>query len=114
MSAAVATPSDVFRAIADPTRRALLDQLREGEQPAGDIARCFDMTLSAISQHFRVLLDAGLVQRRRDGRRQLYALSPEPLQCVADWVNAYEQFWTNKLDALGEYLARQDSEEGDR
>lgn len=107
-SAASATP-DVFRAIADPTRRALLDQLREGEQAAGDIARCFEATASAISQHLKILLEAGLIRRRRDGRRQLYALTPHRLREVADWAAAYEQFWSEKLDALGEYLAREDA-----
>lgn len=104
----MAATQDVFRAIADPTRRALLDQLRAGEQPAGAIVQCFDTTPSAISQHLRVLLEEGLVQRRREGRLQIYALNPAPIRTVADWANRYEKFWSQRLDALGDYLARED------
>lgn len=109
MSGAAAATPDVFRAIADGTRRALLDQLRVGEQTAGAIMQCFDTTPSAISQHLRVLLETGLVERRREGRLQIYALTPAPLRTVADWANSYEKFWSEKLDALGAYLAREDA-----
>jgi DNA-binding transcriptional ArsR family regulator len=109
VSTAALAPADVFRAISDPTRRAVLDQLREGETAAGEIARRFEVTASAISQHLRILLEAGLIRRRRDGRRQLYALTAAPLRDVAEWTRAYEQFWTDRLDARGEYLAREDA-----
>lgn len=96
--------TDIFQAIADPTRRALLDQLRNGEQPVKQLAEPFNMTLPAISQHLQILCEAGLVQVRKAGRQRLYRLNPEPLKEVSDWVNHYDQFWQEKLDALGNYL----------
>ena len=96
--------TDIFQAIADPTRRALLDQLRNGEQPVKQLAEPFNMTLPAISQHLQILCEAGLVQVRKAGRQRLYRLNPEPLKEVSDWVNHYDKFWQEKLDALGNYL----------
>lgn len=103
MSRATAS-ADVFQAIADPTRRAILDQLRQGEQPFKQLAFPFAMSLPAVSQHLSVLCEAGLVQQRRAGRQRFYRLNPEPLQQVSDWVRHYEPFWQEKLDALGDYL----------
>lgn len=95
---------NVFTAIADPTRRAILDLLRQGEQPVKQIAQPFSMSLPAISQHLRVLCEAGLVTQRKKGRQRFYRLNSEPLKQVSDWVNHYEQFWQEKLDVLGDYL----------
>jgi DNA-binding transcriptional ArsR family regulator len=97
-------PSDVFQAIADPTRRRILELLSGGEQPVGELARQFHVTLSAISQQMRVLREAGLVTVRPAGRERIYRLSPEALKEVADWVSHYERFWQEKLAALGEQL----------
>ena len=99
-----AASEDVFQAIADPTRRALLDRLRDGEQAVKQLAEPFEMSLPAISQHLQILCEAGLVSQRRSGRQRLYWLNPEPLKQVSEWVSHYEQFWQEKLDALGEYL----------
>ena len=96
--------TDIFQAIADPTRRALLDQLRNGEQPVKQLAAPFDVSLPAISQHLQILCEAGLVQVRKEGRQRFYRLNPEPLKEVSDWIINYEEFWTEKLDALGKYL----------
>ena len=96
--------ANVFTAIADPTRRAILDLLREGEQPVKQIARPFSMSLPAISQHLTVLCEAGLVTQRKEGRQRFYRLNPEPLKQVSAWINHYEQFWQEKLDVLGDYL----------
>ena len=96
--------ANVFTAIADPTRRAILDLLRQGEQPVKQIAQPFSMSLPAISQHLNVLYEAGLVSQRREGRQRFYRLNPEPLKQVSDWVNYYEQFWQEKLDVLENYL----------
>ena len=96
--------ASVFTAIADPTRRAILDLLRQGEQPVKQIAQPFSMSFSAISQHLSVLCEAGLVIQRKEGRQRFYRLNPEPLKQVSDWVNHYEQFWQEKLDVLGDYL----------
>ncbi len=99
-----AAGADVFQAIADPTRRALLDRLRAGEQPMKQLAQPFALSLPAISQHLRILCEVSLVTQRRVGRQRFYRLNPEPLQQVSAWVGHYEQFWTEKLAALGEYL----------
>ena len=98
--------ANVFTAIADPTRRAILDLLRQGEQPVKQIAKPFSMSLPAISQHLSVLCEAGLVTQRKEGRQRFYRLNPEPLKQVSDWVNHYEQFWQEKLDVLGNYLEK--------
>lgn len=102
----VAASSDVFRAIADPTRRALLDLLREADRPVTELAARFRMSQPAISQHLRILREAGLVRPKRVGRRQVYRLYSTPLREVRDWTAHYEKFWKRKLHALGEYLDR--------
>jgi DNA-binding transcriptional ArsR family regulator len=98
---------DIFRAIADPIRRGILDRLIAREQPVSDLAAEFDVTLSAVSQHLRVLRDSGLVSERRDGRNRLYQINPEPLREVADWIAHYEGFWHAHLDALQRYLDKE-------
>src|SRR5437763_12321245 len=96
--------TDVFTAIADPTRRGLLDLLGRGEQTVLVLAEHFAMTLSAVSQHLRLLREAGLVSVRKLGRERVYRLNPVPLKAVADWVAFYERFWDEKLDTLGRHL----------
>jgi DNA-binding transcriptional ArsR family regulator len=98
--------ANVFRAIADPTRRALLDLLRQDKSPALKLAEQFDLTQPAVSQHLKVLRQAGLVRERRDGRLRIYELEARPLREVRDWVSHYEQFWERKLDALGRHLSK--------
>jgi len=98
--------SDVYTAIADPTRRGLLDQLGRGEQTVLGLARPFAMTLSAVSQHLSLLRSVGLVRVRRAGRERYYSLNARPLREVADWVGRYERFWQKKLDALRDHLDR--------
>ena len=95
----------VFHAIADPTRRAILDLLREGERSVSSLLSGFRMSQPALSQHLAVLRRAGLVSNRRDGRRRLYSLRPEPLRQVVDWVGVFEPFWDERLDNLSRYLA---------
>ena len=96
--------ADVFQVIADPTRRAILDLLLRGEQPVKQLAEPFAISLPAISQHLQVLCEADLVEMRKLGRQRLYKLKPEKLRKVSAWVANYEQFWQQKLDALGNYL----------
>jgi DNA-binding transcriptional ArsR family regulator len=98
--------ADAFAAVADPTRRRLLDSLAEGERTVLSLAAPFRMTLSAVSQHLKLLRDAGLVKVRKSGRERYYRLDPRPLREVADWVTTYERFWRQKLDALGDHLDR--------
>src|ERR1700747_2601329 len=88
------TAEATFRALADPTRRAVLDLLRRGSQPAGQIARVFPVSRPAISKHLRLLRRAHLVQERREGRHRLYTLNPEPLKAVDSWLDQYRRFWT--------------------
>jgi DNA-binding transcriptional ArsR family regulator len=93
-SAATAGPSvDVFRAVADPTRRAMLDRLRAAELSVNDLAGPFDMTQPAISQHLRVLLDAGLVEAEQIGRQRLYRLNAQPLREVFQWSALYRHLF---------------------
>ncbi len=100
----VAPDLPVFRAIADPTRRAILDLLMAGERAVNDLLASFRMTQPAISQHLKVLREAGLVSERRAGRQRLYRLEPAPLKAVHDWTAHYERYWTQKFTDLGDYL----------
>lgn len=93
-----------FAAIADPTRRAILDSLRQGERSAGEIARLFPVSRPAISRHLRVLRGAGLVRERRVAQSRLYALEPWPLAEVEAWINPYRVFWAVRLQALKEHV----------
>ena len=97
---------DVFHAVADPTRRALLDLLAQGEERVNSLAERFAMSRPAISQHLAILLRTRLVRARRVGRERRYRLQPQPLEEIYDWVALYERFWTNKLSALGEHLRK--------
>jgi DNA-binding transcriptional ArsR family regulator len=96
----------VFRAVSDPTRRAILSMLAEGERSAGDLHAPFAMSQPAVSRHLRVLREAGLVGERAAGRQRIYALRPEPLRSVADWVGHYERFWVDRLERFGAALDR--------
>jgi DNA-binding transcriptional ArsR family regulator len=95
---------DVYQAIADPTRRRILELLAEGERPVKELMAPFAVSQPAISQHLRVLRHAGLVQERREGRHRRYSLTAEPLRDVADWVDHYREFWQRRLNALDAYL----------
>jgi DNA-binding transcriptional ArsR family regulator len=96
--------ADVFRAIADPTRRALLDRLRAGPAAVNALAADFEQTRPAISKHLRILKDANLVAEHRAGRERLYVLKPVPLQRVAGWVEGYRMLWQRNLGNLKRYL----------
>jgi DNA-binding transcriptional ArsR family regulator len=105
----------VFQAIADPTRRQILAQLRgSDEQTPTQIAAPLTMTLSAVSQHLKILREAGLVSVRRAGRERWYRLEAHPLREVSEWASTYERFWTEKIDALSEYLDEQVKGEGEK
>ena len=94
----------VFRAIGAPARRSILDLLCERERSVNELLEHFSMSQPALSQHLKVLREADLVSTRREGRCRYYSLSPEPLREVYDWVQHYEHFWDQKLNALGAYL----------
>jgi DNA-binding transcriptional ArsR family regulator len=93
-----------FDAIADPTRRAVLDLLRGGAQPAGRIAKAFPISRPAVSRHLRLLRRSRLVLEQRRGRERLYTLNPEPLRLVDDWLSGYRTFWGARLASLKAYV----------
>lgn len=94
----------IFSALSDPTRRAILGRLAEGEVTVGELAEPFDMSLPAISKHLRVLERAGLLIREKDGRIRRCHLNPEPLKEAAEWINHYRQFWEEQFDQLSAFL----------
>jgi DNA-binding transcriptional ArsR family regulator len=96
----------VFTAIADPTRRAILWSLRDGARSVSELMEPLDVGQSAFSQHLAVLRRAGLVTATREGRRQIYAVNPEPLYEVACWIRHFDRFWDDRLGRLGRYLDR--------
>ena len=102
----IAADTDVFYAIADPTRRRILDLLAKEGAPVKKLLPMFEMSQPAISQHLRVLRDVGLVAERRAGRERIYSVVAAELETVAEWAMQYERFWTKRLDRLGNYLDR--------
>jgi DNA-binding transcriptional ArsR family regulator len=98
--------SDVFRAVADPTRRAILDRLRAGPTAVNVLAADFSQSRPAISKHLKVLRQARLVSEQRAGRERYYALEPVPLQRIAGWLEGYRSFWQVSLDNLKQYLEK--------
>lgn len=100
-----------FAALADPTRRAILARLAEGESTVGDLARPFEISRPAISKHLRVLERAGLVRRARDGRLSRCGLDATPMRDAAEWVEEYRKFWESQLDALARFLEQDEERE---
>ncbi len=96
---------DVLSAIADPSRREVLDMLAKGERPAGDLVKAFPrLTQPAVSRHLRVLREAGLVEARPRAQQRTYVLRPGQLREPDQWISPYRQFWPQQLDALAEPL----------
>jgi DNA-binding transcriptional ArsR family regulator len=100
---------NTFSALSDPTRRAILSKLAEGDLPIMELAAPFDMSLPAVSKHIRVLEKAGLVIRRKQGRVHYCRLNAQPLRDAAKWLAFYQKFWDAKLDSLVRFL-EEDSE----
>ncbi len=98
------SPAATFGALADPTRRAVLDLLCKGSQPAGRIAQAFPVSRPAISKHLRLLRRAHLVEQRREGRLRVYSLNPEPLKAVDSWLEQYRVFWQTSLTNLKTFV----------
>lgn len=99
---------DVFSALSDRTRRDMLRSLAAGERSVGELAAPFDMTLAAASKHIKVLEHAGLVRRTVQGRTHLCRLEAQPLHTGLEWLRYYEQFWTQRLNALDATLRAED------
>ena len=105
------SPEATFQALADPTRRAVLDLLRRGSQPAGQIADAFPVSRPAISKHLRLLRRAHLVREHREGRHRVYQLNPEPLRAVDSWLADYRVFWTASLNNLKAFVEAEHARE---
>ena len=96
----------LFGALANPTRRDILDALLDGDRSAGELARLFEMSRPSVSEHLRALREAGLVEERAVGRRRIYRVTATPLAGLVDWLHPYERFWRDRLAALAEVVDR--------
>lgn len=96
-----------FEAIAEPNRRRLLELLRAGELPAGDLVEATGLSQPGVSKHLKLLREAGLVSMRPDGQRRLYRLEPANLAPLEDWLRPFRQFWSTRLDALDDHLEKE-------
>lgn len=96
--------TDTFEAIADPTRRRIVEALRDGERQVNDIVLQAGIHQSGVSRHLRILHEAGVVSVRPDGQRRLYALRPEPFRELEVWLAGYRQLWETRLDRFGAAL----------
>lgn len=101
---------DAFTALADPTRRQIVEVLAAGDRSFGDLAGRFEMSRPAVSQHLRVLRDVGLVAARPDRQRRIYRLNDNALDELQDWLDAVRAYWNPRLDALEYALAGADSD----
>ncbi len=112
--ARAATTADAFNAVAEPRRRQILDVLAGGERPVNDLVAQLGLAQPQVSKHLRVLREVGAVAVRGDGRRRLYRLNGEALKPIHDWVRAYEETWSERLDQLEVVLDElKEKEEGD-
>lgn len=99
---------DAFTALADPTRRQIIEALAAGETAFGDLAEQFDMSRPAVSQHLKVLRDAGIVASRPDAQRRIYRLTDDSLDEIEAWLAKVRQFWSPRLDTLEQILGEAD------
>ena len=104
--------SEIFAALADPTRRAILARLAESDATVNELAEPFSISLPAVSRHLKVLEKAGLITRSRSAQWRSSSLRAEPLAEVAAWMDQYRQFWDVNLDRLAVHLKKLQSEEG--
>ena len=98
--ARAATTSDAFNAVAEPRRRAILSSLALQERPVGEIVDLLGLEQPSVSKHLRVLLEVGLVNVRRDGRRMLYRTNAEALRPLHEWTGTFERFWRHQLSSI--------------
>src|SRR5213593_493034 len=95
-----------FQVLGEPRRLQILDLLRDGERPVGELVDRLGVSQPAVSKHLRVLRDAGLVEARADAQRRLYRIRPEPLAELDEWLASYRELWTTHLDRLEDHLDR--------
>ena len=93
-----------FELVAEPTRRRILDLLRQRARPVGELVKLLGLSQPGVSKHLRLLREAGLVQVRRDGQRRWYELDPEPLAELDEWLEPYRELWQDRLDRLERHL----------
>lgn len=96
----------VFRALADPTRRAIIAMLAEGERPVSDIAEEFEMTRPAVAKHLAILKEGDIIHVEKRGRERINRLNPAALKSAADWLNYFDRFWDEKLDQLKKVIEK--------
>jgi DNA-binding transcriptional ArsR family regulator len=96
-----------FEALAEPNRRRILDVLRDGERPAGDLVEALAISQPGVSKHLKLLREAGLVSVRADGQRRLYRLEPRGLADLDAWLVPYRRFWADRLSRLDQHLERE-------
>jgi DNA-binding transcriptional ArsR family regulator len=99
-------PVTTLQALAEPRRQAILELLRDGERPVGELVEQLHLSQPAVSKHLRVLKEAGVVEARVDAQRRLYRIRPEPLAELDDWLATYRRLWTARLDRLEDHLDR--------
>jgi DNA-binding transcriptional ArsR family regulator len=100
----MAAPTSTFDVLAEPTRRRILDLLREDERPVGELVTTLRISQPGVSKHLRVLREAGLVEVRHDAQRRFYRVRPEPLAEIDEWLEPYRRLWADRLDALERHL----------
>jgi DNA-binding transcriptional ArsR family regulator len=108
MQTAAVNEDKIFRALADPSRRAIFKSLMRGEAAVKDLTARFDISQPAVSQHLASLLDAGLVNGRREGRSVYYRVEPRGMKPLIDWIAQYRDFWTTHVDRLEKLLEKMD------
>jgi DNA-binding transcriptional ArsR family regulator len=110
MAAILSSDSDAlnatFAALADPTRRQIVERLSRGPAPVGELARPFDMSWPSVTKHLRTLEQAGLVRRHPSGQHRILELEPGPMNRARAWMDHHRQFWEKSLDSLADYLER--------
>jgi DNA-binding transcriptional ArsR family regulator len=103
------TEPTALQVLGEPRRLAILDVLKEGERPVGDLVAHLDLSQPTVSKHLRVLREAGLVEVRAEAQRRLYRIRPEPLAEIDEWLEPYRRLWETHLDRLEEHLERRRS-----
>ncbi|KPV51776.1 transcriptional regulator [Kouleothrix aurantiaca] len=110
--ARLATTTDVFNAVAEPGRRAIVNLLAEGERSVNEIVEALGMKQPQVSKHLRVLKEVGLVSARGAGQQRLYRLNAQNLKPLYDWVKPFEHMWSERFDRLADYLEQMKQQEG--
>jgi DNA-binding transcriptional ArsR family regulator len=111
--ARAATTTDAFNAVAEPRRRQILDALAGGERPVNDLVALLGLAQPLVSKHLRVLREVGLVEVRDEGRQRLYRLNAQPLKPIHDWVQSYQDLWTERFTRLDDVLTELKDREDD-